>query len=48
MLPFVAIAVAIALLLLGGLVQRGYMTRVWRRASRLGRGRRYEQDQPYE
>jgi hypothetical protein len=37
----VAIAAAVLFILLAGLVERGYLTRVWQRSSRLGRGRRY-------
>lgn len=37
-----AIAIGVALLVLAGLIERGYLTRYWRRSSRLGRGRRYE------
>jgi hypothetical protein len=36
-----AIAVAVLFVLLAGLVERGYLARVWQRSSRLGRGRRY-------
>jgi hypothetical protein len=36
-----AIAVAVLFVALAGLVERGYVTRVWQRSSRLGRGRRY-------
>jgi hypothetical protein len=36
-----AVAVAVLFVLLAGLVEQGYLTRVWQRSSRLGRGRRY-------
>lgn len=36
-----AIVLAVALLLLAGLAERGYLTRYWRRSSHLGRGRRF-------
>jgi hypothetical protein len=36
-----AVAAALLLILLAGLVERGYLNRVWQRSSRLGRGRRY-------
>ena len=35
------IAFVVAIFLLAGLVERGYLTRVWGRTSRLARGRRY-------
>lgn len=37
-----AVVVTIGLILLAGAVQRGYLTRVWIRSSRLAQGRRYE------
>ena len=36
-----AIGIAALLIVLAGLVERGYLTRVWQRSSRLGRGRRF-------
>jgi hypothetical protein len=36
-----AVAAAALFFALAGLVERGYVTRVWQRSSRLGRGRRY-------
>ena len=35
------IVFVVAIFLLAGLVERGYLTRVWGRTSRLARGRRY-------
>ncbi|HZT15249.1 MAG TPA: hypothetical protein VFA19_04825 [Gaiellaceae bacterium] len=40
----IAIAIGVAFLLLAGAVERGYLTRFWARNSRLGRGRRYGDD----
>jgi hypothetical protein len=39
-----AVLLGVALLLLAGLVERGYLSRAWRRTSRLGRGRRFDAD----
>jgi len=39
-----AVVVTLGLILLAGAVERGYLTRVWRRSSRLAQGRRYEND----
>jgi len=39
-----AVVVALGLILLAGAVERGYLTRVWRRSSRLAQGRRYENE----
>ena len=38
------VGIAIGFVLVAGLIERGFMTRVWTRASRLGRGRRYDQE----
>ena len=35
------VVLVLAVFLLAGLVERGYLTRVWSRTSRLARGRRY-------
>jgi hypothetical protein len=40
-----SVVIAVAFVLLAGLVERGYVTRVWQRSSRLGRGRRYDADE---
>jgi hypothetical protein len=37
-----AVVLAVLLVTIAGLVERGYVQRLWRRSSRLGRGRRYE------
>ena len=37
---------AVALILLAGAVEYGYATRVWARASRIGRGPRYVDEAP--
>jgi hypothetical protein len=39
-----AVVLALGLILLAGAVERGYLTRVWRRSSRLAQGRRYENE----
>ena len=39
-----AVVVALGLILLAGAVERGYLTRIWRRSSRLAQGRRYENE----
>jgi hypothetical protein len=39
-----AVVVALGLILLAGAVERGYLTRVWRRSSRLAQGRRYQRE----
>jgi hypothetical protein len=39
-----AVVLAVLLVTIAGLVERGYVTRVWRRSSRIGRGRRYDRD----
>jgi hypothetical protein len=39
-----SVAVAVLLVTVAGLVERGYLTRIWRRSSQLGRGRRYKGD----
>jgi hypothetical protein len=37
-----AVVATLVLILLAGVVERGYLTGVWRRSSRLAQGRRYE------
>jgi hypothetical protein len=39
-----AVVGTLALIVLAGAVERGYLTRVWRRSSRLAHGRRYERE----
>ena len=39
-----AVVATLGLILLAGAVERGYLTRVWRRSSRLAQGRRYESE----
>jgi len=38
------VAAGVLVMILVGWIQAGYMTRVWRRSSRLGRGRRYRDE----
>ena len=37
----IVVVATLAVFLLAGLVERGYLTRVWGRTSRIARGRRY-------
>jgi hypothetical protein len=41
---FVAVVVTVVFVLLAGLVERGYLTRVWAWTSRTARGRRYSDE----